>query len=278
MEQYLRYEISIPPAFQESVLGWLSTADLDMLEETDDGWTVYLPEQKSQEFETLVLAELIQRFQATYYREEVPDINWNAEWESNFQPVLVGDFCHIRASFHEPAEDVKYEIVIDPKMAFGTGHHATTYMMVEAMERLPLSGKRVLDFGCGTGILAILAAMMGAAEVEAIDIEEAAYENTLTNAHENGVADLWVQQGELQIVEGRPAYHIVLANINRNVILNALPALKELVKQQGLLVCSGFLQEDVEKILQAASQQEFRKIDQRERGEWRCLVFQRTND
>ena len=278
MESYFSYRIKTPSEFQESVLGWLSSVELDMLEEMDNGWMVYLPASKSTDFEEGVLSELQQRFQATYDRQEVPNVNWNQEWESNFQPVLVGSFCHIRASFHEPAEEVEYEIVIDPKMAFGTGHHATTYMMVQTMEHLPIAGKRIFDYGCGTGILAILADMMGAIEVEAIDIEEAAYENSVANAQANGVSDLWVKQGDLQIVKDRPSYHLVLANINRNVILDSLSALKALVKPQGFLVCSGFLEEDLELVVEEAGKHQFRKIEERENGEWRCVTFQRHDD
>ncbi|MEM1217389.1 MAG: 50S ribosomal protein L11 methyltransferase [Bacteroidota bacterium] len=275
MESYFSYQIKISSEFQESVLGWLSSVELDMLEETDDGWKVYLPASKASVFEQGVLVELQDRFRATFSRQEVPNINWNQAWESNFQPVLVGSFCHIRASFHQPAEGVEYEIVIDPRMAFGTGHHATTYMMVQTMEHLPIAGKRIFDYGCGTGILAILAHMMGAIEVEAIDIEEAAYENSVTNAKANGVADLWIQQGNLEIVKDRPSYHLVLANINRNVILDSLTALKILVKPQGFLVCSGFLEADLELVIQEAAKHQFRKIEERENGEWRCLTFQR---
>ena len=178
----------------------------------------------------------------------------------------------MRADFHPPQPGVKWELVINPKMAFGTGHHETTWQCIAAMEHLPLQGAKVLDYGCGTGILAILASKLGATELEAIDIEEESYHNTVENALANDVHNITARCGTLNDVQGRD-FDGILANINRNVILDSLPRLKELLRPGGWLLVSGILAADETVIVEAAEQAGFLKNQQTQRGNWLCIFF-----
>ncbi|MBC7776104.1 MAG: 50S ribosomal protein L11 methyltransferase, partial [Phycisphaerae bacterium] len=207
-------------------------------------------------------------------KELVLGQNWNELWESNFQPVVVGDFCAVRADFHEPIKSVKWELVINPKMAFGTGHHETTWQCIAAIEHLPLSGAKVLDYGCGTGILAILAAKQGAVEVEAVDIEDESYRNTVENCATNGVENVTARLGTLAAIQGHD-FDGILANINRHVILESLPALAKLLKPKGWLLISGILLTDEAVVTEAAEAAGFSKKEMKSRGNWLCGVFEK---
>ena len=185
-------------------------------------------------------------------RTLIPHQNWNAVWESNFQPIILDDFCAVRAGFHAPITTVQYDLVIDPKMAFGTGHHETTYMMIDFMRTLDLKGKTVFDYGGGTGILAILAAKLGATAVDAVDIEEESYRSTLENSALNGTPQVHSIWGTLNDVVGE-GYAVILANINRNVIVPSLPRLQVQLATGGTLLVSGILERDANVVIQAAA-------------------------
>ena len=209
-----------------------------------------------------------------YFKVEVNTIkeqNWNEVWESNFEPVVVGDFCAIRADFHPPITQVQYEIVITPKMSFGTGHHATTHMMIEHMQHIDFSGKEVFDFGTGTGILAILAEKLGAASVTAIDVDEWSYENARENAEKNNCTKIAVELSSN--LPSSKTYDVVLANINKNVLLQYAPLLKGIIKDGGILLLSGLLKEDKEDIVTAFSKFNFQLKAERTRNNWLSLLF-----
>lgn len=203
-------------------------------------------------FDEAALQALLADHGLEYTKEELQPVNWNAVWESSFEPVLVDRFCGIRAGFHPPfGVALQHEIVITPKMSFGTGHHATTFSMIRLMEELELQGKRVFDFGTGTGILAILAYKMGAAQVDAIDIDEWAVENTRENIAGNQADGIRVwQAGSLEGAEG--PYDVLLANINRNILLGAMANLRSLLVPGGLLLLSGIMTQDEPGILNKA--------------------------
>lgn len=266
--QYQRYHITSAPDLQEVLLAWLSELPFEAFEEQPSALIAYLPptsDPKEIDQELRVLAEQVP---FTFTREELPEQNWNEEWERNFQPVQVGTFCGIRAEFHPPFSGVRYELVIQPKMAFGTGHHETTYMMVAHMESIDFIGKRVLDYGCGTGILAILALQLGATEADGVDIEAASVENSNENALRNGVAmNLRIFEGTLEVVPPG-TYDIILANINRNVILDSFPSLFAKLNSGGILLISGILRSDREQVFNAAIQHGFKIDSYTERGEW----------
>ena len=174
------------------------------------------------------------------------DTNWNALWESQFEPIRIGDRCCVRAPFHDRCEGVEYEVVIMPKMSFGTGHHATTSLMLARILDMELAGKRGLDMGSGTGVLAILAVLRGAAHVDAIDIDRRAYENGLENAEMNRVADrITVMEGDASLLKYAGRYDFILANINRNILLADMERYAHALKSGGTLLLSGFLEVDI---------------------------------
>jgi ribosomal protein L11 methyltransferase len=212
----------------------------------------------------------------------LPPQNWNAEWESSFEPVELEGFCRIRAHFHAPSalpglsvtEAFEHEIVITPKMSFGTGHHATTRMMLGAMRSTPLAGKRVLDFGAGTGVLAILAAQRGAATILAVENDPGAVENCEENVAANDCRQIVVKCGSLEAA-GTNSFDVILANINRNILLQYLPQMSELLASGGHLLMSGILEEDVPTLKEAAQKVQLPLSDHWNEGNWACLRFKK---
>ncbi|MBK9335635.1 MAG: 50S ribosomal protein L11 methyltransferase [Lewinellaceae bacterium] len=274
---YYKYTICTTPDIAEILPAFLSDAPFDTFQETEEGLHAYMPAPSGEGSETeadALLTDLQEQFAFTWNKEFLPAQNWNKIWESNFQPVIVEDFCAVRADFHEPIAGVQHELVINPKMAFGTGHHETTWMCLRALRDLPCAGAHLLDYGCGTGVLAILAARLGAKEVEAVDIEEESYRNTLENSAVNGVAEHIIARcGTLEAVQGA-GFDGILANINRNVILDSLPRLAALVKPGGWLLVSGILREDETVVTEAATRVGFVFQQRAERGNWLCMKFQ----
>lgn len=241
----------------------------DSFTENVDGITGYIP---SASFDENSLRDVISQYQEgaeiSYTISEMPDINWNEEWEKNFQPIRVEDKVLIRAEFHEP-EPALHQIIIQPKMSFGTGHHPTTYLMIQQMLDIDFEGKKVLDMGAGTSLLAIYAMQRGAAEADAIDIDHWAVENSVENAARNGVV-LRVEQGTSENL-GDKKYDIILANINRNVLMDDIPRYVDVLHDKGLLILSGlcfFDENDILEVCQAASL----TLEQRlQREEWVSL-------
>jgi ribosomal protein L11 methyltransferase len=273
---YWQYTIHIDPERAEPLLGLLSILPFNSFTATDDGWLAYLSD--TEDWQALEVA--LQGYQSiipfTFEKEKMPDQNWNAVWESNFQPIQVGTFCGVRADFHPPFDGVKYDLVIQPKMAFGTGHHETTYMMMEQMEKLEWPGKKVLDYGAGTGILAILAAQLGAATIDAVEIEAPACENAIENTERNGTPQVRVIAGTLDAVP-KQSYDIILANINRNVILDSMSALFAMTADGGTILFSGVLHQDGDQVLRAAQNNGFVHRLTQQKGEWLCMVFEKQN-
>lgn len=276
---YWRYNITTTPETAEFLPALMADAAFDTFEETETGLAAYMPAGSDTQPEAeadALLEELKEQFQFHWEKTFIPGQNWNEIWESNFHPVIVNDFCAVRADFHDPIPGVQHELVINPKMAFGTGHHETTWQCIAAMEHLPMADAHLLDYGCGTGILAILAARLGAAHIEAVDIEEESYKNTLENAALNHTPQVIARWGILENVEGRN-FDGILANINRNVILASLPALADLIKPGGWLLISGILEQDAEIVTQTALQYGFSKQYIKQRGNWLCGVFVATS-
>ena len=268
---------SIPTRDEELrgiLIAVLSDLGFESFQEEDDALHVYHPSEHFTEEQELGMSELLRRHDLTMERSTIEDQNWNELWESNFEPILIGDFCGICADFHPPLTEVRHEIVINPQMAFGTGHHATTYMMIELMSGLAFKDRKVLDYGCGTGILAILAHFLGGSPIDAVDIEAAAYENPLENARRNQSEDIRVLHGTLESVVDA-GYAVVLANINRNVILDTLPALRKKVQSEGHLLVSGILHSDQELVERAAADAGFALQQKREREGWVAMQFSR---
>lgn len=252
------------PQVRELLLADLFSLGAEGVEEQEEGLNVYFPENESLELE---VNQLLDGKGLPYIRNLIGSRNWNHSWESNFEPVIVEDLVGIRADFHAPILNVKHELLITPKMSFGTGHHSTTHLMIRAMMDLDIKGRSVLDFGTGTGVLAILAEKLGAATVIAIDNDEWSILNCRENLEKNGCQHIQLQQADELLSQQLP-FDIILANINRHVILENLASLKRLLKQGGTLLLSGLLKEDREYMEQAFSAHHINFLTIWERGDW----------
>ena len=241
--------------WREILIAQLSDIGFESFEETHDGFKAYIPVSLLDEElleEACMLPASDKNPILARELKHIKTINWNEEWERHFEPIQVDDQVHIRAPFHEPQPHMPYEIVIEPKMSFGTGHHETTRLVVRWMLETDMTNTSVLDMGCGTGILAILAAKMGAARVVAIDNYMFAYENTLDNLERNGLPGVVARHGDAGIL-GDEVFDIILANITRNVLLEDMKAYHSVLRPGGLLFVSGFLQIDKQLIVDHAS-------------------------
>jgi len=246
----------------------------DSFVETPTGLKAYVQESQFDEnWLKEQLEDIRQMTECSYSFEALPDKNWNEEWEKQHKPVLVeaanGKKVWVRAPFHEHRTDVDYEIEIEPKMSFGTAHHQTTYMMLSYLAELDMEGRRVLDMGCGTAVLAILAKIRGAAYVEAIDIDEWAYNNALENAQRNNV-ELNVRIGDASLLHDQQ-FDLIIANINRNILLNDMAAYVKVLAKGGTLLLSGFYESDVPVLQQHAEGLGLRLEQQKVRQSWTAL-------
>ncbi len=267
------YKISITSEIekQDLIIAVLSHNGFDGFEEDEYGIKTYI---KEKEYKLDHLNNLAQEIGFSYKTKLIPDQNWNAIWEANFQPIQINNFCAIRADFHAPLPDVKHEIIINPKMAFGTGHHETTHMMMEMMEVINFQDKKVFDFGCGTGILAILANKLGSEHIIAIDIDPLSFENTIENTAINKSTGITTKTGEINLVR-EDEFDIILANINRTVILNTLPILYTKTISGGFTLLSGILKTDEALVKEHIGQTGFSIVEIKSKGEWLCIKLQK---
>lgn len=208
--------------------------------------------------------------------KEIQQVNWNEEWEKNFDPIVVDEKCLVRATFHQVDKGYPYEILIDPKMSFGTGHHATTHLMISYMLDVDFAGKRVLDMGTGTGVLAILAEKLGCKTALAVDNNPWAFENSIENVRLNGCQHIDVVQGESETITGK-VFDILLANINKNVIKSEFTNYANTISNGGLLLFSGILTEDTKEVIDLAYNYGLKKEEFRTRDKWSLLVFSKNS-
>lgn len=249
----------------------LADAGYEGFEEAENSLYAYIP---MPEFNEEQLAAVSAEYNVKYKTELIPSQNWNALWESNFQPVIVDGFCTIRAHFHDIAITTPYEIIVTPKMSFGTGHHATTRLMMQMMRDMDFKGRPVLDFGTGTGILAILAEMLGAGKITAIDNDEWSVENANENIVRNHCSHITVLQGSLEDIPVDKV-DIILANINRHILLKYMPELFRRLNRGGQLLMSGLLTDDKDIILESAGQNGFHFKQLNEQNNWIALLFEK---
>lgn len=246
----------------------------DSFEEKKDGLKAYVPTDNFDEqflHDTIDDLKLMDPdLRVEYTVTDLADKDYNEEWERQHQPVLVDGFCWVRAPFHPHRDDVKYEIEIEPKMSFGTAHHATTYLMLSLLEQQNVQGMRVLDMGSGTGVLAILAVKKGAAYVEAIDVDEWAYRNAQENFERNGVS-VNALLGDASLLTADKHFDLVLANINRNILLKDMESYAAVLNPGGTLMLSGFYEHDVQSLQDKAETLGLRLVQQRSRNEWTAL-------
>ena len=237
-----------PEPGREILIAHLAQLPFDSVLETEDGLKAYIPEAGwKKNFSDILEGISIPGTRLDYAISTIRSQNWNAIWEAGFEPIQVGEHCYIRAPFH-PKSTAQYDIEIMPKMSFGTGHHETTHLMLELLLDEEVRGKNVLDMGCGTGVLAILACMMKAKEVHAIDIDSWSYRNTLENSRRNTCGTIKTAQGDASILASLPKFDVILANINKNILLADIPSYVLQLNPGGVLALSGFFLEDLRDI------------------------------
>ena len=254
-------------AQQEVLIALLANSGFEGFEENGTTLNAFI---KEAEFDKVALEAITAALNLDYTTSIIPQQNWNAQWESSFEPITVHDFVAIRAHFHQPVKGVKHEIIITPKMSFGTGHHATTWMMIAQMEALDFSNTRVVDYGTGTGVLAILAEKMGATHIDAIDYDEWSIENSIENATNNNCSRINLVQA--YTITAGPVYDIILANINLNVILENLPAIQAVSKTGTYILLSGFIKTDEPQMLNALVKFGIQAVKTIQKGDWICIL------
>ncbi|MDM1372622.1 50S ribosomal protein L11 methyltransferase [Myroides marinus] len=273
--EYIGYHFNVEPKElgTEILIAELGEKAFESFEETATGVSAYVQKVLWTEdiLEDIFILQSDQ-FTITYRKEEIEQVNWNEEWEKNFDPIDVDGVCYVRAPFHAKT-DAQYDIVIEPKMSFGTGHHETTFMMIRQILSNDMQGKEVLDMGCGTAILAILASMRGAKHVDAIDIDNWCYLNSIENAERNNCTNVDVFEGDASIITKESKYDVILANINRNILLNDMDKYVASLHKGGTIYFSGFYTEDIIAIKNCAEKIGLVFESNFEKNNWVSLKF-----
>ncbi len=275
MENFLEIDFKIEPTEpgRDILLAVLDGLNYDSFQETEEGLKAYILEESFDEnqLKNLPLFKT-KEFKISFQKEKLENRNWNEEWETFYDPIFIDEKIHIRAPFHPKKQEFPIEVLITPKMSFGTGHHQTTRLMAQQMLQMDFTGKTVLDMGTGTGVLAILAEKLGAKKIAAIDNFEWAVENTRENAEANHCAKVSEYLGDAEILENKK-FDIVLANINRNVLLEDMKTYAETLPTGGEMLLSGFLQIDFEKIQKAATDLGFSLVKKTEENDWNSALY-----
>ena len=271
---YLGYHFKVEPKElgTEILIAELGEKPFESFIETEDGFSAYIQKDvwTDNVLEDIYLLNSPE-FTISYTIEEIEQVNWNEEWEKNFEPIDVDGKCHVRAPFH-PKTSAEFDIVIEPKMSFGTGHHETTHMMIQHLLDLEVAGMKTLDMGCGTAILAILAEMKGAEPIDAIDIDNWCYLNSIENAERNNCHKISVYEGDAELLKGKK-YDLIIANINRNILLNDMQQYVDCMNKNGVLLLSGFYNEDIPFIDASCTEKGLTFVKKLERNNWVSLKY-----
>lgn len=267
---FITIKVDCTPEFAAVLMAELFQLEFDSFQELDEGFEGSCEQSK---FDKEAVDLVFSQYQGISYQiKEQEKINWNEEWEKNYDPIIVGDRCIVRASFHPARPEFEYEIVVTPKMSFGTGHHATTYQILDYQIDLDHEGKRVLDVGTGTGILAIMAEKRGAAYLAATDIDQWCIENSEENFALNEVSDVSLMKGQISELD-ESDFDIVIANINKNVLLDQIGDYSQRLVAGGKLILSGFYEEDIPDLVDEASKHGLKKVTTTSRNNWAMLVL-----
>ena len=273
---YIKVSFQLEPLLpaREILYAELGELPFESFQETSNGLEAYIqaPDYKDEMLEGMMI-QGIPNQKIEVETELIEQKNWNAVWESNFEPIIVNERCVIRAPFHDKA-NVDYDIIISPQMSFGTGHHETTFLISNELFRLDLKNRSLLDMGCGTGVLAIIAEKLGANPIEAIDIEEWAYENTIDNNKLNNIEGMTVLHGNASLLDGKKI-DIILANINRNILLNDMSKYSSCLNKDGLILFSGFYETDVPSIKEAAEENGLIFVKKEVKNNWTMAQFKK---
>ena len=271
MSDYIRVYIDADEVKQEVLLAMLHEIGFEGFEQNESQLIAFIPKNQFNEEElTKILIQVLST--KNFKSEVVENQNWNALWESNFEPITIGNDCYVKALFHPERPGFKFTITIQPKMSFGTGHHSTTQLVMEQMLKMNLAGKSVLDMGCGTGVLAILAEMMGATRVLAIDNDEWAYINSIENVAQNFCRHTQVMHGDQNLLGGEK-FDVILSNITRNANLENFAVYQKVIVPHGILICSGFMEEDIDQLAKSASINNFTMVESVLKNTWATIVF-----
>ena len=278
--KYLEIHLDIPSKesfIKDLLAAQLSEIGFESFVDEDSNLIGYIQKKL---FNQTSLETLIDHFEyekgITFNIIDAEDKDWNEEWEKNcFQPIIIGNECVIHSTMHKDFPKAKYEILINPKLAFGSGHHFTTSLMIRAILRTDLQNKSVLDMGCGTAILAILASQRGAKTITAIDIDEWAYNNAIENIQLNQISNINVQCGGAELLN-KESFDIILANINRNILLNDIHVYSSVLKSQGTLFLSGFYESDIEIIEKECNKYGLKKVSYEMDNSWAAVQFQKN--
>ena len=274
---HTRLLVTCDPGFSEILMAELAEASFDTFLENEYGFEACV---EGELYEKSLVEAIRKKYEAVTSLEfsfsQIPEKNWNEEWEKSYEPIVVEGKCLIRASFHQPEKRYPYEIVITPKMSFGTGHHQTTYLMVKNMMDLDHRSKRVMDAGCGTSILSIMASKLGAKEIEAFDIDEWSVVNSNENTTINHCHNIHIRQGTITEVRPNGKFDLILANINKNVLLDELNIYSSYLAPEGHLLLSGFFALDIPDLLTEASRHDLHEIRRDEKETWAALLLARN--
>ncbi len=275
---YTEVEFFIKPSEEgrDICLAFLSQLPFETFQESPKGLIAFIQTEQFSEADIRSIIQLIPNHEVSFEFKTIERINWNEQWEKNFKPLKITDDCYVRAPFHE-AYHAKYEIVIMPKMSFGTGHHATTTLMLRFMLGEPFEGKSVLDAGCGTAILAIMAEKLLAKSVLAYDIDDWAVENSIENIRVNNCKNIDVEKGSVHQI-AREGFDVILANINKNVLLDEMSTYSKKLNPNGLIFLSGFYESDIEDVISCAEQSGLKHIAVETLNEWAVLKLQKRLD
>ncbi len=273
---YTRLQVQCDPEFSEILMAEIAEVGFDTFMEIEDGFEAFVEEEK---FDTTLLSGIKEKYSSstpiTFSFEKIEKRNWNEEWENSYEPIDVEGECLIRAEFHKPKKQYTYEIIITPKMSFGTGHHQTTYLMIKNQMSIDHQGKRVMDAGCGTAILSVMACKRGASEVEAFDIDEWSAVNGEENITLNDCQSIRLQQGKISEVRLTGKFDIILANINKNVLLDEIKIYTTFMEKGSLLLLSGFYTHDIADLLNEAAAYGLRELKRDERETWASLLLRK---
>ena len=271
---YIGYHFTVEPKElgSEILIAELGEKPFDSFIETENGFSAFIPKDLWNEsiLEDIYILENPE-FKITYTFEEIEQTNWNEEWEKNFDPIDVDGLCHVRAPFH-PKTEAQFDIIIEPKMSFGTGHHETTHMMIQHLLEMDVAGMKTLDMGCGTAILAILAEMKGAQPIDAIDIDNWCYLNSVENAERNNCKHIAVYEGDASLLEGKK-YDLIIANINRNILLNDMQTYVDCLNKDGIILFSGFYEQDIPFIDASCTEKGLKFVKKINRNNWVSLKY-----
>jgi ribosomal protein L11 methyltransferase len=269
-----RLQVICDPEYVEILMAEIAEAGFDTFMEIEAGFEAYV---EGDEFDNDLLNQLKEKYNQVnplqFSLAQIPKQNWNEEWEKNVEPIIVDDRCLVRAAFHNIEKKYPYEIIITPKMSFGTGHHQTTHLMISRQMKMDHQNKRVMDAGCGTAILSIMASKLGAKEVEAFDIDEWSATNGVENAENNQCSNIHLQLGTIEEVKLSGKFDIILANINKNILLAEMDQYASYLEPGGLLLLSGFYTQDIDDLNKEAAKYNLNEVVRDERENWACLLL-----